>query len=405
MTLLLSLAIRNLTRNVRRTLITSVAVIFGVAVSIIGWGLVEGLDENALRAARTTATADVLLRPDGYPDDGMDLPLDKSVAVAPELAARLDAAGAWTSRVAFTGRIVKGMDATRVVGWAYDPARESQVFPRDRWRIDGAWPEPGSPTPGIVAGSGFARLMSLKAGDEVVLQARTRDGAQNALAFTVTGVVTSDNAALDNTAIWVPMDAASTLLALDGQRTHLAVSLSRTSPEAAAASLGGLGWYPRTTREEVADLLAVNDIRRRALGLLVFIVMAIGGTGIANTVIMSVYERVREIGTLLALGLKKREVRALFLLEGALMGTVSGVVGAMLGALVVLHYEREGIDFGARLAEQAGSAAVSTLLFTKLDPAALVASLIFGVGVSVLASLWPAFHAASLHPADAVRAD
>jgi putative ABC transport system permease protein len=403
-TLVLALAARNLARNVRRTLITSVAVVFGVAVSIVGWGLVAGLDENALRAARTTVTADVLLRPDGYPDDGLDLPLDKARPVSPDLRAALDGAGAWTGRVAFTGRLVKGADATRVIGQAYDPVRDPEVFPRDRWKIEGAWPEPGAAEPGIVAGSGFARLLDLKPGDPVVLQARTRDGAQNALQFVVTGIVTTDHAGLDNSMVWVPMDAASTLLTLDGHLTYVAVTL-KDADESVPAALEGKGWYGRTTRQEVADLLALNDIRRRALGLLVFIVMAIGGTGIANTVIMSVYERVREIGTLLALGMKTREVRALFLMEGGLMGAGSGLVGAALGSALVLYFEKDGIDLGSRIAQQAGDAAISSILYTRLEGSAVALSLAFGIGVSVLASLWPARHAASLNPADAVRAD
>ena len=75
MSLLVPLAFRNLFRNVRRTVITSVAVVFGVALQILGWGLADGLDENYLRAGRTTATGDVVLRPDGYPIDGIDFPL------------------------------------------------------------------------------------------------------------------------------------------------------------------------------------------------------------------------------------------------------------------------------------------------------------------------------------------
>lgn len=411
--LLVTLATRNLARNLRRTLITGVTVTFGVAVSVVGWGLVEGLDENVLRAARTTQTGDVLLRPQGYPTDGMDWPLAEAKVPDPALTARLDAAGTWAPRTYAMVRLVKGADAARVLAIAWDPARDGTVFPRDAWTVEGAWPTtaPGGvaaapEVSGLVLGRGLARLLDVKVDDEVILEGRTREGALNALPFRVTGIVRTDNAAMDNLAAWVRMDDAEALLLLGGARTHVAVKL-RDDAEAAALAreVATQGWDARTTREEVADVLALNDLRRKALVLLVGVVMAIAGTGIANTVIMSVYERVREIGTLLAMGLRRAQVRALFLLEGAVLGVTAGLAGAGLGAALVVHFQTNGIDLGAELAQAGGNTPMSAVLFTRFTWPPLLGSLAFGVLMAVGASLWPAHHAAGLHPADATRAD
>jgi putative ABC transport system permease protein len=404
--LVAGLALRNLARNVRRTIITGVTVTFGVAVSVIGWGLVDGLDENALRAARTTYAGDLLLRPAGYPTDGLEWPLGLARVPEPATVQALDAEGTWAPRVTASVRLVAGDDAVRalVVGW--DPARDGQVFPRDRWTLEGAWTGEEGDGGALVVGSGLARTAALALGDAVVLEARTRDGSLNALPFVVRGIVTTDNAALDNTSVWVQGASADALLQLTGARTHLAVTLR--DPERApalATRARALGWDATTTREEVADLLALNDIRRRALVLLVGMVMAIAATGIANTVIMSVYERVREVGTLMAMGLRRAQVRQLFLLEGALMGAVSGVAGAALGAAIVLHFEQAGIHLGSELAQAGGNAPISAVLYTRFTWPPLLGALCFGVAVSVLASVWPARHASNLHPADATRAE
>ncbi len=403
--LLASLAARNLARNVRRTAITGVTVTFGVAVSVLGWGLVHGLDENVLRAARRAAASDVLLRPDGYPTDGMDWPLAMARPVTPDMAATLDAAGTWTPRVAANVRLVKGADASRIVVTGYDPVRDPRVFPRARWRLTGAWPEAaaGVDGGGVVVGAGLASTLGLSVGDRVVLEGRTRDGALNALPFVVRGVVATDHAGLDNTTAWVRMDDAETLLRTDGAVTHVALDVPGDEAEAGALTVPG--WTARTTREEVAETLALNEIRKKSLVLFVGVVMAIAATGIANTVVMSVFERVREIGTLLSLGMRRVEVRALFLLEGGLLGLLAGSLGAALGAASVVYFARDGIDLGATLTQVSGNAPISAVLFTRFTWPPLLGSLAFGLVSSLLASAWPASHAARLHPADATRAD
>jgi putative ABC transport system permease protein len=405
--LVLKLAFRNLTRNTRRTLITGVTVALGVSVSVLGWGLVDGLDENALRAARTVITGDVLLRPQGYPRDGMEWPLAMAKRPSDGLLAAIEAAGAGAPRAVAQARLVRGSEAIRalVVGWS--PGQETLVFSRDGWKLEGRWPEAGARPDGggIVLGSGVAKSAGIGLGEPIVMEVRTAAGAINALPFTVTGLVTTDNAGADNTSAWVRMEDAETLLQLDGARTHLAVRLR--DPEDAAtliAAAKAQGWEGFTTREEVSDLLSLNDLRRRALALLVGIVMAIAATGIANTVIMSVYERVREIGTLMALGLRRSQVRALFLWEGAALGVVAGSVGAGFGALLVLHFEGVGIQLGEAVARAGGDVPMSAVLYTRFRWEPLLGALAFGVGVSVAAAIWPARHASRLHPADATRA-
>ncbi|MFZ5475641.1 MAG: ABC transporter permease [Myxococcota bacterium] len=403
MIFLAQLAFRNLFRNLRRTVITSVAVTVGVALIILGWGFVEGLDENVLRATKYTSSGDVLLRPDAYPTDGMEFPLEEARTVPPELAAKLDALGPWTARVWFPARLVKGADAIRVRGVGYDAAREDLVFPRGEWHVEGAWPKPEAPE--VALGVYLARLLEVKAGDTVVVEARTKAGAINALTYTVAGLVTTSNPAYDNLGMWIPTTQADALLQLSGERTHIASIVDKGDPDAARDALAGHGWTGATLREECKELLEVNDVRRRALLLLVFVIMAIAATGIANTVIMSVYERVREVGTLLAMGMRRAQVRTMFLLEGAVMGVVAGAVGAVVGSAAVKHWERVGIDFSEQAKNMGGATSFSTMLYARFDWPPVFLAFGFGVAVALLASIWPARHAASLHPADSVRAD
>ncbi|MSP55497.1 MAG: ABC transporter permease [Myxococcales bacterium] len=406
---ILTLALRNLFRNTRRTVITSGAVVFGVAFQVLGWGLVDGLDDNFLRAVATTTTGDILIRPPDFPTDGLSYPVEEA-SIPPAFA---DFSGESAPRALFTARVVHHGDAARGMGVAYEPDADYTVFPRERWRVTGVWPDSGKAE--VALGDAMARMMGVGVGDQVTVQARTVEGAQNAMSYAITALIHTDNGQMDNSAIWLRMEIAEELLQLKGRRTHVSLRIGglqdagtvRDELVAAGALTApdGQVWSATTTREEAADMLAINDIRRRAILLLVGVIMAIAATGIANTVIMAAYERVREIGTLLALGMKRRDVSALFLVEGALLGFGAGLAGAVLGSFAVLYWQSNGIVLSEDLMKSQSALPVSAVIYTHFNWAPVLGSLTFSAVIATLASVQPARFAARLNPADAVRAD
>lgn len=409
MSFLLGLAFRNLTRNLRRTLISSVSVVAGVAVLILGRGFIDGLDENVIRAQEDGLSGHVSLEPAGYPEDGLTLPLEEARPLDEAVLRALsdERVEVWAPRLWTFARLVSGPDSLRAKVLGYDPERDPQVFPREDWTVRGAWPA----GPGEVAiGAGLAGLAGLEPGGLVVLETRTRAGAINALQFTISGIATTRNGAIDNIAVWMPLASADDLTRAEGARSLLAVRLKR-GRGAAEEALGWLppaGWRGETATASVADILAINDFRRSAISLVGFILMLISFTGIASTVVMATYERVREIGTLRALGMGPMEIRGLFLLEGLAMGLVAAALGGLIGGVTVWWYAREGIDltaFAAQKGVSQGEITFSTMLYLRFSWLEIARSVSFGALVAVVASLYPAHRAATLNPADAVRAE
>lgn len=407
MSLLVSLAFRNLTRNLRRTLLSSLSVMAGVAVLILGNGLVEGLDENVIRAQEDALSGHILMQPEGYPDDGMTLPLDASVPLDEAVMSRLSdpRVESWAPRLWSFTRLVHGPDSLRAKVLGYDPERDPIVFPRETWDVQGAWPGPSGE---LAIGSGLARILDVKPGELLTLELRTRAGAINALQLTVSGVIRTRNGALDNVAVWIPFSAADDLMRSEGSRSHVAVRLKggRRDAEEALSWLAPAGWRAQTATAAVADILAINDFRRTAISMVVSILMLIAFTGIASTVVMATYERVREIGTLRAMGMGPWSLRALFLVEGLAMGTVAALIGALVGGSLVAWYAEHGIDLSTLdQGVAAGEMSFSTILYLHFAWVVVFKAILFGGSVAVVASLYPAHRAATLNPADAVRAE
>jgi len=407
--LTLKLALRNVFRQYGRTTLSMVSIIFGVAIIILGRGFVGGVKENVIRAQVDSMSGHVLLRPARYPDVGLQHPVDKLLTVDGPTRAWLDEnTQAWTRRTLFVARVVHEQDALRVRVIGFNPDTDSAVFPRKSWHVEGALPY--GDADGVVISPGVARIFDVAAGDSLVFQTRTADGAINAMRVQVTGVLRTGNPAFDGLGALMAEPLVRRLVVTGERFSHLAVRLDdRADAGSVAAALDGrvAGAEVRTWVQETAGLLEIQDLRQRVLDIIALVLMAIAATGIANTVLMAAYERIREIGTLRAMGLTRRGVVGLFMTEGAIMGVVGSAIGAILGGAVVRKYATEGIDLTAAI--QGNSDAfqnipMSVMLYLQFSNAAIVGAVIFGVVVAVAASIYPAVIASRMRPSEAVRA-
>lgn len=416
--LYLRLAARNVARNLRRTALSMGSVIAGIAVIIVGRGLIGGMEENIIRAEVDGLSGHLLLRPADYPSVGLSHPVDGLFVPPPEaLSAIEQAGGRWTTRLMFSPRAVHRADAVRVRAIGFDPARDPLVFARDTWNCLGAdginRPDceglvPTDASQGVLVAKNVADVLSLRPGDTLILETRTAQGAINALDVPVHALFTTGNASLDRFGVFVPAALAEELVRAEGATSHLIAHLPSRDNAArvrdAVAPLAPAGTEWRTWRQQCQDMLDLQQVRQTALEILITLLMVISALGIANTILMAAYERVREIGTLRAMGMTRAGVVGLFVLEGALIGLGGGLIGALIGGSLAWRWSVVGIDLSGSL-DELGDIAFSTVLYTAFSPASVVGAVLFGTLVAVLGSIWPALSASAMQPADAVRAD
>ena len=399
------LALRNLLRSPRRTLLTMSAVIAGVGVFILGDGFVSGITENILISAIDDTVGHVMARPAGYPVQANQRPVDELLTITASTRSLLNRrAVAWTERAYFAPIAANGQDSLRVLAIGYDAQRDPRVFPRTHWSIEGRMPD--NDEPAIAVSHRVARLLDLSVGTSLILQVRTHAGAMNALNARVAAVLSTHNAALDLFGVFVPAQLWQTLLATT-LPSHISVKLpSRDEARPFAAELArALGSQAEvvTFIDETAELLDLQRIRTRSLKVVMMILMALAGFGIANTILMATYERVREIGTLRALGMNETDVLRLFMLEGCLLGLVGSLLGALWGGALTSYWAHNPIDFSTALENSKNNVSVSAFVYTRFSLTVIGATIAVGVLVATIASIYPARAAARISPADAVR--
>lgn len=401
----LELALRNVGRNARRSIITGVAIFFGVSAVVLLRGFVAGsavLMEEDVVQGRAGA---IQIHKKGYLANVTASPLTLTMPYDEALLARVKAvpgvAGV-TGRVQFQGLLGDGAKQTMFVGRGIDVVRENEACPKSNSAVEEGGRGLGEGDgPHVVIGNELAQSFKFGLGKTVSVQAASPGGRSNALDLTLVGLSTGMLPFENKRVLSIPLSTAQSLVGLEGKVTDLAVgvvSLKDLDDVAARLSSAMGDEYEVHTWKEIQPFVRDIIVRQNiVLGGLSFVLFIIVLTGIINTMLMSVFERVREIGTMLAVGVRRRQVALLFVLEAAVIGAAGGTLGAALSSLVLFIIGTRGIPF-----KITGSAGLSMLRPYPTLTFSLGAVAIAFTG-AVLAALWPAWRASRLNPVDALR--
>ncbi len=407
------LALRNLARNRRRTAATLAIVAAGTVALVLTAGFVrfsfDGLREAmihgglghleiASRAALETRGASALDRPlaEALADWR---PLAERVAALPHVAAveaNLQVLG-----------LAQGPNGASFsfVGVGVEPERERAMGFANRLRSGAELADaaPAAGEDGVLLAQGLASSLGVGVGDQVTLLASTANGMLNALDVRVTGILTTGVAELDTRFLKVHLATAARLLETD-RVSNLLVGLDRTaSTDAALAAT-------RSLLADHAPPLAVTPWSERALfydqvrglyrgifwflGSIVFVLVVLAAS---NTLAMTVLERVRELGTLRAIGTGRGQLAAMILGEALWLGLLGGLAGCAAGWLLTLAINAAGI----RMPPPPGAVDPIDLQLAEV-PAAYGGALLLMTTVLALAALPPIWRAVRLSIVDAL---
>jgi putative ABC transport system permease protein len=407
MRLYVKLAVRNVFRNRRRTLITVAAMAFGAAAIIVFGGFVNAIYVGVREATIKSQVGHIQLYRTGFSEKGNVAPYDYLISDYPGLRAelaRIPHVKTVTARLGFSGLVSTGDTTTAFVGVGVDPEGEAELSSL-AVIVDGEDLASRQPR-GIVTGIGLARAFGVKPGDEVTLLTTTRHGSINALAAKVRGVWESVEKAYDDRFLKASLPEVQRLLDVEnGEVQSVVLLLDRTDNTAVVrdriAQLireRGLDLEIRTWEDLALRYHQVRELFGRIFGVLTLIVSIMVVFGITNTMTMAIFERTREIGTVMALGTKRRGVIGMFVLEGVALGVLGGLAGVLLGIVLARVVSAIGIQLPA----PPGSTRGFTVQILVV-PSVLASAFRLSIVTATLASLYPAWRAARVNVVDALR--
>ena len=291
------------------------------------------------------------------------------------------------ARLSFSGLLSNGRSDLSIVGEGVEADKEARLG--SYIKITAGRQLTGQDAYGILIGDGVANSLKLKPGDRVTVLLNTAEGAMNSLDFEVTGVFQTFSKEFDARAVRIPLAAAQELFGTDGVNSLVISLLTTEDTDRTAArlvaQLDGNEYELRTWRELNDFYQKAVDLYDRQFGVLRLIVLLMVLLMVANTVNMTVFERIGEFGTLMAIGNRSGDIFRLVVLENALVGMIGALLGLAAGVLAAW-----GITALEIAMPPLPNANTGYVMSIRLAPAAVATAVAVGFGATVLAAILPA---------------
>jgi ABC-type lipoprotein release transport system permease subunit len=409
--MLVRLALRNLWRNPRRTALTIGATVFAVGITMFMESLAAGSHKRWIDEIVRLYPGHVEVMAQGYREHRT---LDYGIRLSEERARALDRLSGvqgWAPRVeAWALAMPDREGALGRAGWlvGVDPEREREISKLANSVREGRFLN-GKPEGEVVLGTRLARGMGVGIGASVILLSTDYYGSQAADRFEVVGTVEVGNADFDAALVLLRLEDIQRFLEYEDLVSHVAIFAERTEAARELASeVEGLfdpkdyeviAW--QELLPEIRQLILLDDAGNR---IMLSILILVAGFGLLNTVLMSVFERVREFGVMRAIGARPRTLFAVVLLEAAMMAVIGVLLGLAVGIPVVLWFAGSPIVLTGDYAAAMEAWDIAPLIVFDLEKKNLLGTPVVMFVVAMLAALPAAVRASRGQPVDVMRA-
>jgi ABC-type lipoprotein release transport system permease subunit len=407
MSQLWKIAFRDLLRNKRRSLLTMLAMVMGVTLLIFMSAIYKGIMDGSLKMAIMLQSSHLQLRAESYDLDQVSMEwkdllsdpngLTQQIRSSPGV---MDAmAVIWANGMVLSGEESVGVtiNGVDVQSSLLDPIRESVVA--------GEMPGPDDRA-GVLVGKRLAQTLDLKLGDEIVLVISTSNQSTDQAPFTIRGLYDTGVGQYDEVNVYMPLAKAQTFSAAGDRASAIRVLLdNRDNSDAFAAAFAAPGLKVLTWRDLNALILTSMDATVVFTNMLNVIVLGMVAVVIANTLLMSVFERIREMGILAALGMKGRQILTMFLMEAGMLGMAGVAAGMAVGGAIVYYYSKVGLEFPQSIMEAKASNMITygRYLYLAFSPENALTLALTALVIILVVAIYPAWFAARLEPVQALH--
>jgi putative ABC transport system permease protein len=397
-----TIALRNLSRNRRRSILSATAItVAAMAISLL-FALLAGYSADIEYNLQSYYTGEVRIRNAEYDRYDYLNPLHLSVPDAGALVSHLEAmpqVEAVSPRIPFPATLFRDEDRLSMSGLGVDMEREKGFGDLEEILLAGRLPAPG--TREALLGAGLAERAGLDVGDTLTVLTSTKFRGTNAMSFEVVGILGYPVAGLNAGRLLVPLEAAARLTRMENEVTEVLLKTTASTAPGAFAPVLPEGLIAQSW-QEINNSYEIVQSAQAAYNIIGLVFILLGSTVVINTTMMVIFERMREIGTLAALGMNARRMVALFLLEALFLSLFGAAVGVALGTAVAWPLSVVGINLGPAMENV--SFEMSAIIRPQITLMSTVAVFVGTVVVASMASLLVARRVARIDPVEALAA-
>ncbi len=401
--MLLRISWKNVWRSKRRSAIVVAAIALGLWGGLFMAGIVEGMMEATVNSSIDRELTHIQIHHPGFRDErsiSMTIPDPKSVI---ETVRRLPGVYAVTGRSIIDGMVSSPTTSQGVRIKGIVPADEESATSLRKEIAQGAYIDTGKANP-ILIGKKLAEKIEVKLRSKIVLTFQAPDGTLTYGAFRVEGIFESTSSQYDQTNVYI---LQRDLFALLGTPLIQEIGVRLYSDHSVPEVMGAIQErYPGLEVMNWGELAPELQLFLESTSVIMNVFLGIILTallfGITNTMLMSVFDRVREFGMLMAVGMKRRQVFVMVMTETVFLSLTGGVAGMILGGVTIAYLRKTGIDL-SMFSEGMAHFGFSRYLFPTIPLTTFPILTAMIMATALLAAIYPALKVIQLRPASAIR--
>ncbi len=402
----LLLALRNLTRNRRRTIITLLTMVFGIAVLT----LLSALNDGWLSQMKTnfilSYTGHVQIHAKGFEASQN---LRDSIANPDEVTRLMQSypeISGWTQRIRTSGLASNGGSSAGVQIMATDSEQETWVTSMHEHVVEGEWLRPGM-SKDLLLGITIAQTIGARIGDRVILMAQRPSGEMVSEVFHLLGVLETGAPQIDRTLALIPLNTAQTWLQMGKSVTDIVIRADQHDDTDLIVRLFRQQLSGNTY--EIMPWQSLDPMVRQWLEfsdaygfVIILVVVILVLTEILNTMLISLHERQKELGVIVAIGTTRYQIFSMLLLEAVTLILIGATLGYLAGSLLVYAFAESGIDL-TNYANAFQFFYMNPVIYPELTQSSALRILGATLVAALLAGIYPAWKATRLRLSQALR--
>ena len=397
------MAWRNIWRNPRRTLIILTATIIGVWGMIMAASFSFGIKEQMIRDSIQDLTGHIQIHARGYYQDPVIQNSMNDPAPVLEAVRSVPGIRAFAMRVRVPGMVMDARNTAGITIVGIDPSAEAQTSFIGRSVRSGTYLRP-SDIHNIIIGKKLAEKFNTGIGKRLVLMAQDVQGEIGAAAFQIQGIYRAPYASQEEKYVFITLKAAQKMLGLGERLSEVALIAYNEAdvPEIHAALRKSLpdDFEVMDWKTLLPLIVAVIKMYNISLAFWFSAIVAALAFGIVNTLLMAIFERVREFGIMKAMGMRPARIVVLVMVESLWLSIIGIAVGNLVSWLTLLPLS-DGLDL-SRFAQGADYFGMAHVIYPSMAPGVLLWSNMTVLVLGVAAGLYPAFRAGRFRPVEAL---
>lgn len=397
---------RNIWRNKWRSVVIILAITAGLTGGIFTVAMYNGMTEQKLRTAVDTQTAHLQVHAPGFQQNkdirlylqnaGSVIDVLRRESLVKAVSERLVASGMAATSNANAGVLLNGIH----------PLQEKGISTIDQSIVEGDYFATDKRNQMLISAR-TAKNLKVGLNGKVVITLQDIHGEIVGAAFRVTGIFRTTHSMFDESNVFVRKQDLERILSMPGHVNEIAVRLHDIG-DVPVVQQGLAGKFtPEKThiqswRDIQPELAYINDASWQMNYLVLIIILLALAFGILNTMLMAIFERVKEIGVLMAVGMSKARIFTMIILETVFLSLTGAAVGMVVSAMIVYWTGRSGINL-SMFAEGLESFGVSSIIYPALEPQFYGTLAIMVIVAALLSALYPAIKALRLNPVEAIH--